>query len=785
METISFTPSAEKRLKLRSEGVAPLLLLSVKHFTAPETEACLSSNRKFFAFNKAPLVLKVVQRMTAKHADLEMASDILDIQFIPSPDKLAVLTKSSLVIVTVSEGADQSVQLSQVAIDVENPKWVRPISQTQVAVLTNTKLLCFQVTEAGPVLAPLNLTVSADSEKRFLSASVNHSVLALPSADGSESVQLIDATTFTSILPKEWYPHGDDQTDAVKLLEASTHSTGALRLITYSSANSEVRLWSVVKGSGPTLQQSITIGGEKSNRRLVLDNDSAYFTIFSSDSPSVLIFELSPESEPFAVRRLTEWDGVSGFFCGALFVRKVNQANKLRQELTLLARSAERIVLLGFDPERLDGEPNIGERAKETKPATDNVTKWFGASTSNSNAEGPVVAISSSSGKQVSAAAAESARAEAAQQVAQITENVRQLLEAVKVAVEGLQPVASQNLSTLQQADLLDRSDALALQSAVGAALKPGAANEGGRDKLRSFYSAIGESIHTEASRVATTAMKESLKKQVAITAQNISNVLGAGAKQQDIQIPKLASTDSMKAFLASVDKAHSAQNNVIKAEIAKFQAQCNDIVASAKKKAAATTNTSRVHIQSINTSFAELGSEIAALVQASKQRAAGVPQPAAQKDATAIFEKSKVLAKAGSWEDAFANILEAANLSLLAQFLEMDEVVQNRQRITGPQILSFPVVHAFCQQLCHNIGASAGLIALRVGWLHDILVGWDERFNALKEGKDKDSAMFQRCSYDFQVMSNTLQGLQANQVDNATRRQLTLVKRLLNQLAN
>ena len=729
-----------------------------------------------------------MQRITAKHIDVDIFTDnLVGLQFVPDTDKfVAVAANGEVGIVSVSEAADQSLVTNVCKVElgtaVSRLSIIAGAEGTRQALIVGNNGKLFTVDIASDVTTFTAVEKVKAEGTTFLDASVLNKVAALP---GDDCVQLVSTEDWSSLLKRDWRPHGDEKVDIVQVLDGKKGD--ALRVITAAEHGNEIRLWTVKDGA-PTLTQGLTMEAEQDGakappRKMLVDPDEGYITLISADEETAITMEINSEAgSDFSIRRLTEWSVPGALVCGSLVIRKVaagSSSSRLKVELSIIGRSREKVMILAMDPERLDGPANIGELA-EKPSATDepNVLKWFGQKEASTPATGPSVQVSSSTRGGSQAANREDSRAkeEAAVQVARHTEQVRYLLNHIKEQVESLQPMASANLTILQSPDIIQKIDQLSLSSAQRVRVP---SDMGAAGDVRQYYSAIADASLKQMETVTATAFYHALKRQAPIIAPRLQG--GGGLSAKDIQIPKLGSTDSMKMFTTRVERGHAQQNEALKAEVAKARQMCTDAVAAAKKRSSAAMATSKHHLKSVQNAITELKADVA-VAAAAQPRASGSAAPVAQ-DASNVFDKCKGLARSGAWEDAFAALLEASNLNVLLQFLELDDVVNNRATITGPTCLSFPVIHALCLQLTHNVTAHTGLIALRVGWIHDILVGWSDRFNDLKDGKDPDSEMFNRCSYDFMTMSQTLSQISRTDVDPATRRQLQVVRILLSKL--
>ena len=250
-------------------------------------------------------------------------------------------------------------------------------------------------------------------------------------------------------------------------------------------------------------------------------------------------------------------------------------------------------------------------------------------------------------------------------------------------------------------------------------------------------------------------------------------------ASSLDSSVPKLTATTSMQSFSQAVDKIHQAQNKIFKQEVNVTQNRTNAAVASSEKIVAHSIKNFKTYMSNVKKEMTALETDLHGLKMGGHQHSF---TSAASMDADATFDdilqSAVVLCTRRQWNDGITKILDAANVPLLIRFLETDEISDLREELVDPENLPFPAFLSLSHQLSHDLRSSLGAVPLRVSWLHELAVEWDDTLHTMKQG-GKDAQLIQSCRGEFQHISDALSIIDKTEVDRETRRNLQLIRKV------
>lgn len=804
-ETIVIPSVAGKRCEFIPSNVVPFVKVSMKNFAEGERTVMASTKKLSLLTSKNAQHVKVINRLTGRFVD------ITDLVKTPIVDAYALSYEASVfgvvakggfaALVAVNDQADG--ELSYETKTVQFPEDISRIAVVSVAGTVHSeadKLAQKEIVglgtngtvhvadvESGRSRPLLTKTVAVDVP--FLDFNYETRLLASPGSRGTVQLTFLDSGK--AVLERSWAPHSNDPISALAILPKVSVAHGTL-IVTCSDNNTDVRLWALKDGV-VSLQQSLLVSGATAEeagtpRLLTVDPSGDYVMLASTADADASMVMLEVDNTRGRFRRSTDWNLLSGVVALNAIVRKRKQGASVIVETAAVIRTSEKVSMVVFDAEKLTGSANIGADAAAAGGKTgSNVLKWFGSTPAPAaplQRESSAVVSSSLDKKEGAAKSGPTAAVVEKQGLAALQKqnsNVTSLLDEIDQRVVALQQLATQSLKALQAQSVRDAARAAGQDHGTRSTFRPAGAQASQSaglppqttEVIRSFSEAVKTGIRESATRC----IEQSLAKNLpAATAKSMDYM--EAAEKSNSALPKLASTEGMQQFQAAIDKLNAAQIKMIKAESGIAARTAMVAVSGSKEAVESAVSRFQQYVSKVNAEVKLLRNDVAEL------RAKGGVGSAPAEPLT--LEKVHGMLAAGNWVAAFAAVVEAADVDLLINVLESEPVERHRDTLLNPATLPFPIVLAVLKQLAHDLDSRLGAIPLRVGWISEFAMDWDEKLHDMAANKGDDARALRQAADAFAEIVEALSAVNVKgKIDTTSRRAITTAVKVFKPFAS
>lgn len=632
--------------------------------------------------------------------------------------------------------------------------------------------------------------------------SFHHEARLLLAPAKSNCLDLISTSSFKSVLPKVWEPHGGSVPTAAFFLQRrnlANETSGNIFIVTAARGNAELRFWSYSPSTQTcSLRQDICISieqektggsgaadavGEEESFLISCTPTEDYITLCSRRRPLAVVVEL--HRSVFKAVRVTSWKLNGPAIASVATVGKISEftnSASVEYQLMLTVRTAT-----GFYEEILNVEKFLGA-SNTTLPKQGSVDRWFphlNANASDAAAALPTALTSVSSSVLGDKTTNAVSKAVASRALRQQAHRFCETLRGIDECMVDLQKRASNAMRLLQEARARDEAQTLGRNFA--------ARNKGRLEQQQQMVGSSNGMTHSQQELLQRirTIVKEMEPVIVQCTqtstekliSQRLKTVMTNGLKEtKKVDLgpvaPAVRSADSTRAFSSGVDGAMQLLLRAVKDSHAAMQ--------SSLTAPAASTAECLARAKEFSGALRRETQQLARELRDAKDAVQRMGAAATPVGSDVLMLRAVAAAEAKDWGTAFTIVLEADDIAVLLSFLEHQICTENMSLILQPQTIPLPTFVSLCLQLSFELGTHPDLISSRIHFLHAFYVEWDDTLKELKQKaltNTNDKSIFEFTKRELQDVLKHLELVKDQSVDRQTRCNIRLLKRLLGTL--